>query len=198
MTRAQRAVLASFFNDNFERSARDASYWYGSGEMNQHVARLFHRRYLRAHENYLEINSRILDPVRPLKKISKTEMRDMSLHRYILMFYGAALECYLKAYIVKRGLYDPLQRDSSGKWSLKPQWLNHTLQNYVNMAFPTSRPAVIANNIDKLNNLTRAVYAGKYFCEKNGSELRTYTGGLDETVAFAKKLINILKRRYGR
>jgi|GEM_PF-4333280 hypothetical protein len=175
----------------FEQGTRRPDFWRSTAELNRYIADLLYERYLKAHEKYRKWMEAAATPPFNWRKVSSKTLSDMGLGRYALMFYGLAMECYLKAYIVKQG-FDPIQNASTSNPSLKSQFLNHNLSSYMRQALI---PSSVSRPTRYIRNLERAILAGKYPFEKNVVEANAYTAELDETVKFAKSVNRYLKRK---
>ena len=99
---------------------------------------------------------------------------------HIMMIYGLALECYLKALSVKNGMI-PLEKDRMG---LNGTFTSHNLLYFYNFCFKN-----IDIEIKKcLNKLERGIRSGKYPFEKNPAS-DAYDDDIDKTIVFTKDLI---------
>lgn len=77
----------------WRQHAKNPSVWYAHAKMNAYVADLLYKEYTSAWQHHTEL-------VEGTEEYDSTEYnrtrRNEDLHRYILMFYGFALENYLK------------------------------------------------------------------------------------------------------
>lgn len=177
----------------FRLWAGDPAVWRSTAGTNRHIGKMLYDRYLKAHKDYVEWMESSMKPGSRNIKISNEAISDMALGKSTLMFYGLALECSLKEYIISQG-FDPIQNAATDNPSLNPRFLHHDLWLYTKQAFGSKVPAQIMKNMPSLKRLTRAITAGKYPVEKNTNETWAYTADLDKTIEFADYFMSYLKR----
>lgn len=158
-------------------------WWFESGKTNLQIADFLYDKYLEANnvvEDYLNNGKG--------KSINKDDYSLWSnIHKRVLIFYGFAVECYLKG-LITDSLKEKILTFNEGRISFSRDFLKHincnSYKNYENI-FP-----VINKKEEKyIMYLFRAVHSGKYPFEKSPQEKNSMTSELDDTIKFAKKLI---------
>jgi len=173
----------------YQKRAEDPAVWALAGFRNEEIGKFFLRKYRsyywRLEQEHLELASGDL-----LKKKRRFNHRDGDLHRYVLMFFGYAIENYLKGILIKRGC-SPIETDAKSKLRLVASISNHKLVDYFNNVFSTTPDKIVE---EALKNLQRAIESGKYGVPKYEDQYYSFTANFDQTIIIAKGLIKKIKK----
>lgn len=165
-------------SNNWKESVKNYKFWERAAQTNEYVADLLYRRNQKNFKKLLKNN-------RNFHKI----FEDLSTGRIIFMFYGLALEGYLKSAIIKGGTIEVFESKTQDK--LNKQLTTHELSNL----FQQTISRRLTNEESKLlNNLKRAITSGKYFFEKSYNP-EPYFTSLNSSVTQVKKLIQEVKKQ---
>lgn len=188
----QNKVIDEIQARNYQKSALNPQSWFSDGERNKYIASLLYKKYnsyyrkliLHYEENPFDISGRN----KPIRRRGLNDY-DGDLHKYILMFFGVAIECYLKAYLIKYKKLKPLHKNSI-KLSKE---INHGIVNYYRNAFPEAT----SNEISTLNALEKAIKDGKYhIAGKVNYSFSFVTYDLDKKIKIANKIINKVRKSF--
>ncbi|MFH0712599.1 MAG: hypothetical protein V2A55_01980 [Candidatus Jorgensenbacteria bacterium] len=196
MSEDPKKIIANLINQGFKDNALSGGLWRSSAEQNEYLANMLYKRYAGAFRRHAKRMKILLGRPKFSKEKIIREARDMTLHRYVLMFHGLALECYLKAYIAENKKIKPLiKRNKNGNWELQDEILIHNLKRLLEISRLKMKSADVKAPLDSLSliNLERAIRSGKYGIERNADFTRAYTADLDRTVVFARKVIQEIK-----
>jgi|SRR3989344_3130437 len=159
----------------------DYKTWNRAAEINEYIANLLYKRRSAAVTKFTNVNEST--------PITLEEADDISMSRVIAMFYGLALEGYLKAYMVKFKEISPVVEElKDGKLRIARELTTH---NLFDLFTKFRDPRVEEEKL--LRDLTRAVKSGKYFFERYFNP-STYFYNLDKTVSRSKMLILEIKK----
>ncbi len=172
------SLKEKYLNDYYGK-AEELSTWFNAGIMNKEVAETLLEKYTSTHK--------VLERMHIAKEFGQDiNPHHLHFHRYILMFFGLSLECYLKGLLIKTKKIIPLSED---KKSLSSDILKHlSVKMYQNaLGVPSDE---FAHTIERLK---RAVFAGKYPLEKNLGHADPYTAYFESDIENAKSMIEKAK-----
>lgn len=173
----------------YQKRAEDPHVWFLAGFRNEEIGNFFLRKYLsyyrRLEEEHLET---VLGDF-PKKKW-RLNHRDGDLHRYALMFFGYAIENYLKSILIKNGV-NPIDACGKGKLCLNDSITGH---NLVSLSDRIPNLSLDESEKKALGNLQKAIVSGKYGVPKRKDQYYPFTADFDQTVIIARKLIRKLKK----
>lgn len=168
--------------------ANNLAVWFNAGHMNLKVAELLLKKYNSAHKRLiLEVNESMKLGIDAKKR--RIDPYHLVLHRYILMFFGYSLECYLKGLLIKEKKLNPLTPDGT---NLSNECLRHLSVQMFDNAI--SKSAITEQ--ETIGRLRRAIYAGKYPIEKGITRLSAYTAYLDSDIRKTRQMIKRAKKKW--
>lgn len=170
--------------------AKDLATWFNAGLMNLKVAELLLQKYNSSHKR-LKLEEE--NSIKPFNKIKRRRINPyhLVLHRYILMFFGLALECYLKGLLVKIKKINPLNLDGV---SLSQKIIRHLSTEMFKDAIGTT---ATAKEADTISRLRRAILSGKYPIEKKVTQFDdAYTAYLNLDIKETKNMIKKAKKKW--
>ena len=167
----------------FIKRSEDPISWISSGLSSEEIAKIFYRKY----DSYYKR----LEENHTTTKRGRFNRIDGDLHRYILMFFGYAIENYLKAALIKKGLINPISQNP--ELQLSKEVLKHDLENYYKRLFGDG---IVDYEKEVLENLKMAILSGKYPVPKFFKDYYSYTYKLEETVNVFKKIIKKIKQEF--
>lgn len=176
-----------YYLNRYYNSARNPNTWFSSGEMNKEIAEFLLRKYKSSHKRLVLQAKESIQIHGPTKK-RRINPYHLTLHKYILMFFGLSLECHLKGYLIKIKKINPL-KITQGKKSLSQDITTHKLKKMYLTAFGTLN----TEETHTLERLRRAIEAGKYPIEKSVPWISAYTAYLDKDIKKARKMIRKIK-----
>ena len=166
--------------NNWREAVRDYKSWKRAARTNEYVADLLYKRNRKNFEKLSRNN-------RNFHKI----FEDLSIGRIVIMFYGLALEGYLKSTLIKHNQIEVFEPNTQDK--LNKKLTTHKLLDSFNKIIDrtlTNEESVL------LGNLERAINSGKYFFEKTYNH-EPYFTSLDNSVKQVKILIKEVKGLLG-
>jgi hypothetical protein len=166
----------------------DLSTWFNAGLMNRKIAELLLQKYNSAHKRFILQTKELMRPEGKKKK-RRINPYYLVLHKYILMFFGLSLECYLKGLLIETKKLKPL---SPSKKSLSIKCLRHLSPKMYKKVFGN----IVQPRADTLARLQRAILAGKYPIEKNIKIINAYTAYLDFDIKETKLMIKEAKQKW--
>lgn len=174
--------------EDYYDQANKLSTWFNAGHMNFVVAELLLKNYNSSSKRQRLQAEEYAQPEGPKKK-RRINYYYTVLHKYILMFCGLALECYLKGLLIKTRKLEPLTPDRK---SLSAKCLQHLNINMFcdTIGNPTTKER------DTILRLRRAIDAGKYPIEKKITKITAYTAYLDSDIKETKSMINKAKQKW--
>jgi hypothetical protein len=175
--------------NNFYGKPEELSTWFNAGLMNRIVAELLLKNYKSSFRRLDTQLAELAQPESNRKKRKKIELHYLLLDKYILMFFGISLECYLKGLLIKTKKINPL---SSDKQLLSRDCLKHLDINMFCHAIgkPTKKEK------DAILRLQRAINAGKYPVEKDRTKFDAYTAYLNSDIRETKRMIQKAKQKW--
>lgn len=167
-------------------SVQKPEFWKESGERNLLVARYLHKKYIGSSKKIEKMSNEFKS-----YKISNNTYKFTSIYKNVVMQYGFALECFVKALLIKNKSLQIFSREQQDK--LSDGLLNHISINFY-IHYRNILPVLKKEEFIFIDNLHRAVLAGKYPFEKEPQIFKSYTGTFDETIIFCNKLIKKIKK----
>jgi len=164
------------------------STWFTAGHMNLKVAELLLKKYKSAHKRrQIEAEESVTLGVNAKKR--RIDPYHLVLHKYILMFFGYSLECYLKGLLIHQKKLNPLNSD---KTNISNKILIHLSIQMFNDAL--DKPSKEEKGV--IERLRRAIDAGKYPIEKGMTGLSAYTANLDSDIKETRIMIKKAKKKW--
>ena len=181
-------TIGKVYLNRYYGQANDIATWFNAGYMNLKVAELLLKKYNSAHKRLiLEANESVKLDIDTKKR--RIDPYHLVLHKYILMFFGYSLECYVKGLLIKQRKLNPLNSDGT---NLSVKCLKHLSVQMFNNAI--SRKTTTEEQ-ETIKRLRRAIYAGKYPIENGMTEqLSAYTAYLDSDIKKIKQMIKETKK----
>lgn len=178
----------NYFNNKWQERVQNPKSWYATALMNEYIANFLLRKYKSYFKRlYSQQEDEIQQGFTGNFTAKKRGLNDRNgdLFRYILMFLGLSIECYLKSYLIKM---NKIQIFKDNGLELSQKITNHNLEAFYKEAF------LKIDSCDEkvLKNLTRAIKSGKYPVEKQ-SEYPSYTSDFDNTIKTAKGIIKKIR-----
>lgn len=179
--------------DYYKNNAQDWKSWFYNGITNEEVAGHLNKQYA---SYYKRCELFCYETIKGVQK-RKLQHYKGGWHRYILMFYGLAIECYLKAYLIKNNQITNIVEHKDNLPQLTREIVNHNILNFWKMAF---------NEVHELDdkeqeifdNLQRAIKDGKYFIERKFSPQKyAYTAGMSANIKSIQEIIKFIKKKLG-
>lgn len=168
--------------------AEDISTWFNAGKMNLQLAEFLLKKYNSAHKrNNIKANELVQLSIEPKK--SRIDPYHLILHKYIMMFFGLSLECYLKGLLIRKGKIIPLNKDGKG---LSKKILKHLDDSM----FENALRSCNTNEKEVIERLRRAIDNGKYPLETKLTHLNAYTEHLESDIKATRKMILMAKNEW--
>lgn len=171
--------------NNWKISAGKYDVWASTGERNLFIARFLQRKYNKAYKIILKKSNKFRS-----EEITSEEWALTNIYPAILMFYGLALECYLKALLIKLNLIKIF--DDKDPYKLNDNLIKHLSITFYER-YKQTFPEIDDEGKKHIKLLHRAILSGKYPFEKTPSGDFPYTSDFDNTIVFSKKIINDIK-----
>lgn len=190
MSKDPQKIISTLVNRAFKENVLSGDAWFSSAQRNEYLGELLYKRYEKAHKKFLKRENTNYPAKLSLEQIFN-EAQEMTLHRHVLMFFGLALECYLKAYIVRNRKINTLtilKENRRGNLEISDRtMLSHNLLALIDMS-----QLKMSFDSEIFKNLERATSSGKYSIEKNSDFTRSYTADFEKTVSLVRSLIKIV------
>jgi hypothetical protein len=181
-------TLRKEYLNTYYGKAESLATWFNAGRLNLEVANLLLKKYNSSHQRLkLQAEEEIKYGIDAKKR--RINPYCLILHKYILMFFGYSLECYLKGLLIQQKKLNPL---STNKTRLSNKCLKHLNSQMFSNAI--SKPTEQEENTIK--RLRRAIDAGKYPIEKEIVKIDAYTAHLDLDIKKTKKMIEKAKQKW--
>ena len=172
--------------DSWKKSAENYNVWISAAERNLFLAEYLCKKYLETNEKIVTKSNKFLGGT-----ITRGEWNLSSIHKEVLMFYGFAIECYLKALLVKEEVIEIF--DEKNEFKLHEKLCKHLSVGFYE-DYKENFPKINNNGKKHIGYLHRAILSGKYPFEKSPSKYFAYTAYFNNTVTFSKKLIFEIKK----
>jgi len=170
-----------FFEINYVSRVKGPNSFLASAEINEYIAELLLKKYKNS------FRKQKAEFYKPKSKVKKADFSNQELSRHVLMFFGLSIECFLKNYLIKNKIINPIEIRKDGP-RLSGDITVHALKSFLRKT-----PLKLEDEENAtIENLERATRSGKY-----SFELRhiypPYTSNFDQDVKNTKKIIKKIK-----